>query len=782
MKKYLFVSILISLMMSIFSGCREKIDPYNPPKPTDSTETNNPVDTSKLSDGISFYPSKPDADDSCTVWFKASASSPLHGYKGDVYAHIGIVDGNTWMFVPADWTENIDKCKMTKAAVNIWKLTLKPSVREWFGSGKTAVNKIGVVIRSSDSSKKGVGNDTFCSVTDKLYTFEPGEVTFAAKPSGAEYGINTTQGSGDVTLVLYDKSRSGARKDYCYVTGSFNGWVTDESSKMKRDEQAGCWWITLSGLDPNTVYSFQYYIGTKADGGARMADPYSELVLSPDDSYISSSTYPGLPEYPSGRGGFVSAFKANADSYAWRHRDFKVEDPDGLVIYEMHLRDFSETGDLNGATAKLSYLKELGINAIELMPVQEFDGNDSWGYNPCFFFATDKAYGTRDMYKKFIDDCHSLGIAVIFDVVYNQATGNCPLAALYWDAAGSKPSSENPWFNTDAPHPFSVFCDFDHESPLTRAFVKRNLKFLLDEYDIDGFRFDLTKGFTDRKSDESTAADYDASRIAILKDYHGAVTAANPDAVMICEHFCSLSEEKALAADGIKVWNNMNYAYCQSAMGYSSGSGFGYLWPDGSRPFGSQVGYMESHDEERTAYKQEANGVSGIKGDLSARMKQEACNAAFFLTVPGPKMIWQFEELGYDVSIDENGRTGRKPLHWEYLNDPIRKGLHDTYAKLLEFRAGHPELFSSDAAFSWKAGESDWGTGRFISCISADGASAFETVGNFDSAQHSFTVSFPASGTYIELFSGQSVDASAGTVTMTIPAHEFRLYVMARRL
>lgn len=130
-----------------------------------------------------------------------------------------------------------------------------------------------------------------------------------------------------------------------------------------------------------------------------------------------------------------------------------------------------------------------------------------------------------------------------------------------------------------------------------RKFVKRNLKFLLDEYKIDGFRFDLTKGFTQTASTEATASNYDAARIAILKDYHSAVKAAKSDALVIFEHFCEKKEEQELAAEGIYLWRNMNNAYCQSAMGWKENSGFDGLYE--STP--SWVGFMESHDEERMA-------------------------------------------------------------------------------------------------------------------------------------------------------------------------------------
>ena len=472
---------------------------------------------------------------------------------------------------------------------------------------------------------------------------------------------------------------------------------------MKRDDAAGCWWYTMTNVDPDKEYMFQDYIMDKDGSAFRIHDPYTEIVYDgSNDKYISSSTYPDLPEYPKGTSGLVSAFKVNKDTYNWTSTGFKIADQNDLVIYEMHFRDFTSTGDIPGALEKLDYLASLGVNAVELMPIQEFDGNDSWGYNPCSYFALDKAYGTRNMYKQFIDGCHARGMAVIVDVVYNQATGAHPYAKLYWDSKNNKTASNNPWFNVDAPHPYSVFHDWNHEYMPFREHVKESLKYLMEEYHVDGFRFDLTKGFTNKNSDESTASNYDQSRVDILTDYTKSVKSCNPDAVVILEHFCETREEKALAEAGAKVWRNLNNAYCQSAMGKSAGSGFEGLWTGSAMPFGAYVGFMESHDEERTAYKALKEGVSGISGDsnLAARMKREALNAAFFLTVPGPKMLWQFEELGYDISIEQNGRPGKKPVHWDYLENADRMALHDTYASLMKFRKENPRFFSSDADFS----------------------------------------------------------------------------------
>lgn len=720
-------------------------------------------------DGLSYTPEKPDADQAVTITFKAGAKSALYGYSGDVYVHIGVVSEGIWSFVPAEWGENKDKCKMTSAGANVWNITLSPNIREWFGSGTTPVNQLGVVIRSADGNKKGLDNDSFIAVIDTKYeSFVPGEVKTAALPAGVEEGINVMDNSS-VTLVLYDKDLDEKHKDFAYVVGDFNQWTlsNDEKSQMYRDDASGCWWITLKGLDANKEYGFQYYVGMKSGEVIRLADAYTEKILDPDnDKYIPASTYNENMTYPEGGRGIVSTFKIQKDNYGWKVNDFKITHPEQLVIYELHLRDFTSSNDLNGAISKLAYLKEMGINAIELMPVQEFDGNDSWGYNPCFFFAMDKAYGTKTMYKKFIDACHEAGMAVILDVVYNHATGNHPFAKLYWD--GDKTAKNNPYFNVEAPHPYSVFHDFNHESPLVRKFVKRNLKFLLNEYKVDGFRFDLTKGFTQTNSNENTASNYDASRVAILKDYNAAIKEAKKDAYVILEHFCDSKEEKELAVDGMHLWRNLNNAYCQSAMGYSSDSSFGGLYE--KTP--AWVGFMESHDEERTAYKQTKWGDGILKTDLNARMEQLELNTTFFLTVPGPKMVWQFGEMGYDISIEENGRTGKKPLHWEYLDNADRKELHDVYVNLMQLRNGYPELFSSSATLTWKVGESDWDNGRSLLVESVAGKKLV-VVGNF--AQTAKKVVFPGTaGDWTDYFTGKNETVGA---EVNVPAHGYKVYI-----
>ena len=730
--------------------------------------------------GLSYTPVVPDADQSLVITFKADTKSALYEYKGDVYVHIGVVSEGRWQFVPAEWAENKDKCKMTLSEANIWSITLSPNIREWFGSGKTPVNQLGIVIRSADGSKKGIDTDSFIAVTDTKYEgFVPGEIKTAAVPADMVEGINIMDNS-TVTLVLYDKDVNGNHKDFAHVVGDFNNWTlsNDEKSQMYRDDASGCWWITLAGLDAGKEYAFQYYVGTKEGEVIHLADAYTEKILDPDnDKDISASTYNENLVYPKGGVGIVSTFKIQKDSYNWKYNDFKIANPKQLVIYELHLRDFTATSDINGAMGKLSYLKEMGVNAIELMPVQEFDGNDSWGYNPCFYFALDKAYGTDHMYKAFIDKCHEAGMAVLFDVVYNHASGSHPFARLYWDTKNNRTAADNPWFNVKEPHPYGVFHDFNHDSPLVRAFVKRNLKFLLEEYRIDGFRFDMTKGFTQNSSTEATAGSYDASRIAILKDYNETVREVNPEAVVILEHFCDEKEESELAEEGMQLWRNLNNAYCQSAMGYPSNSDFTPLVTFGTTmPYGGWVGFMESHDEERTAFKQIAYGEGPLKSDINVRMKQLAANASFFFTAPGPKMVWQFGEMGYDVSIEEGGRTGRKPLHWEYLDNEARKGLCNTYAKLLKLRREHSELFNPGSTFSWLVKTANWTGGRFLTLAATNGK-RLVVVGNFTAKPIEAITSFPVTGVWTNYLDGTKLHVTSIPTGLTIPAHECRVYI-----
>ncbi len=542
-----------------------------------------------------------------------------------------------------------------------------------------------------------VGEDTAgIKDTTAFYIMKNPPVTQAPVPPGIRDGINYLN-STSVTLCLF-----APYKKFVYVIGDFNDWMVDTLYYMKRDDvnaDSAFYWLTIDGLTPGQEYAFQYYV----DGEIRIADPYADKVLdSWNDPNIPSTIYPNLKPYPLGKTKeIVSVLQTNQTPFTWVYSDtFQRPEKKDLVIYELLVRDFLAEHDYATLKDTLNYLKKLGINAIELMPINEFEGNSSWGYNPSFYFAPDKYYGPKNTLKAFIDECHKQGIAVILDMVLNHAFGQCPLVRLYWDPIHNRPSAQNPWFNQTSPNPYITFGnDFNHQSPATQAFVDRVNRYWVTEYRVDGYRFDFTKGFTNTPGDGWA---YDPQRIAILKRMADKIWEMDTTLYVILEHFTENSEEKELAEYryGMMPWGNMNYNYNEATMGWHENGKSDFSWGYyGTRNWTKPhlVTYMESHDEERLMYKNimwgNSSGSYNIQ-DTTTAIQRIKLAGAFFFTYPGPKMIWQFEELGYDYSIEYNGRTGEKPIRWDYLNQERREKLYKTFAALLKLRREN-EVFRS---------------------------------------------------------------------------------------
>ncbi|NOU18923.1 MAG: T9SS type A sorting domain-containing protein [Bacteroidales bacterium] len=603
---------------------------------------------------------------------------------------------------------------------------------------------------------------------DSVYIIVRPEVITEVLPIGVVPGINKIDNS-TVTLVLNDPA---AKKQYCYLIGSFNYWLIDGQYYMKRTPDGKNYWITLTGLNPDQEYIYQYFV----DGQIKLADPYCTKTSDPNDQYISQTNYPSLINYPTGKTtGIASTFKINEESYTWNNPSFTPPQKKDLVIYELHIRDFISGDYIKTVKDSLHYLQKLGVNAIELMPISEFEGNDSWGYNPSFYFAPDKAYGTKNDYKAFIDDCHSRGIAVIQDIVFNHSYDQSPLVQMYFNTNTNKPTADNPWYNENNPNSaYSWGYDFNHESVSTKTFVDSVIHYWLTEFKMDGFRFDFTKGFTNVPGDGSA---YDASRISIIKRIADKIWSVKPNAYVILEHFCADTEEKELSDYGMMIWGNLNYNYNEATMGYVSTSNFSsisYKTRGWANP--NLVGYMESHDEERLMFKNKTYGNStnatyNIK-NIPLGLARNELAALFFFTVPGPKMIWQFGELGYDISIDQNGRVGRKPIHWDYMQDVNRRHLLTTYAQLIKLRKDYPVFGTNDFITSFS------GAKKWIKLNSNDMNAI--AMGNFNVQTETFTLDFPNTGRWYEYFAQDSIDLSTTTFNADFVPGECRLYTSKR--
>jgi glycosidase len=584
-------------------------------------------------------------------------------------------------------------------------------------------------------------------------------------PSGAKDGVTFIDNGKSAIITLYAPGKNSVS-----VIGEFNGWQAP-SAIMKNTPDGKTWWIQIDNLDPNTEYLYQFLV----DGALKIADPYSEKILDPNnDSYISSTVYPGLKAYPTGKTtGIVSIMQAFKATYTWKYNSFIRPEKNNLVIYELLIRDFTSEHSYASALQRLDYLKNLGINAIELMPVNEFEGNLSWGYNPSFYFAPDKYYGTKQALQNFIDECHGKGIAVILDMVLNHSFGQSPMVQLYFD--GSKPTASNPWFNTDPKHPYNVGYDFNHESAATKYFAKNVIKFWMQEYKIDGFRFDLSKGFTQKTSaDDASFSAYDAGRISIWKEYNNFIKSIDANNFyVILEHFAQASEEKILADEGMMLWNNMNYNMNEATMGWLGKSDFSWGFYSNHSFSRSEnlVGYIESHDEERLNFKNiaygNASGSYSIKNNLAISLKREEMAAAFLFSIPGPKMVWQFGELGYDISIDFNGRTGEKPVKWDYYNDANRKNLYDAYAKFIKLKENNSIFNSTSTMYNLGGGI------KYIKLTDAN--NIVVVVGNFDVVNQTANIDFGSAGLWLDIVGG-ALNLSSTIYTNVLAPGEYHIF------
>lgn len=606
------------------------------------------------------------------------------------------------------------------------------------------------------------------TVYDSVSVYIKKDITQEVKPANYRKGINYPEDQTTAGLVLW-----APEKEFVYVLGDFNDWQVNEAYQMKKD--GDYFWLTIENLQAGQDYLFQYLV----DGDVKIADPYAEQVSDPwNDQYIDNSLYPNLPSYPDGKTeGIASVLRTGQTAYSWEVTDFQAPETDELVIYELLVRDFDEGHSFQAVIDRLDYLEDLNINVLELMPVNEFEGNSSWGYNPSFYFAPDKYYGPKNDLKKLVDECHKRGIAVVIDMVLNHSYGQSPLVQLYWDTEQNRPAANNPWYNetSNFQNPSAQWgYDFNHESDYTRELVDSINSFWMSEYQIDGFRFDFTKGFSNTSYGPSSwGSPYDADRIANLKRMADEIWSRNEDALIIFEHLSDNSEEKELAEHGILLWGNINHNYGEAAMGYTQNTNSDLSWGiyserDWSVP--NLVSYMESHDEERLAFKliQYGNysGTYNTK-NLPIATDRLELNNVFFIPLPGPKMIWQFGELAYDYSIDDGGRLSEKPIRWDYAEVKDRTDLFRVVSKLNYLKQNYEEFQTPEIVHSLE------GTTKWYQL--KQGANYVIAVGNFGVTEEQISVSFPSKGTWYNYFDETTYEVSSTTMDFTLAPGEYRL-------
>jgi 1,4-alpha-glucan branching enzyme len=627
-------------------------------------------------------------------------------------------------------------------------------------------------------------------VTSDSFNFYVAAATnFAPLPAGTGDGINYLAGDTSVIFVLF-----APHKNKVNVVGDFNNWVQGVAYQMNKTPDSNYYWLQINGLTPGTEYAYQYVI----DDSLVVADYNTEKVLDKNvDPLIPSTVYPNLKPFPGpARGGLASVIQTAKPIFNWKVANFQRPDKRNLIIYELLVRDFIATQNWKTLTDTLGYLKRLGVNAIELMPFANFEGFSSWGYNPNFYFAPDKVYGTETALKEFIDACHQQGFAVIMDMVLNHSFGSSPMVRMYWDGVNNIPAVNSPWFNQYPTHAFNVGYQFNHETQATRDFTRRVVAHWLSNYHIDGYRFDLAKGFTQKQTcdgrgnncDVNALAAYDSSRVRIWDSIYSQQQSISPGSYCILEMFADNSEQTVEANHGMMLWGNLNYNFNQATMGYNTGWDFSqgiYTSLGWSQP--NLVTYQESHDEERLMYKNEQYGNSS--GNYNIKMtttglSRNAMAAAFWAMIPGPKMLWQFGELGYDSSINTcadgsvnpagNCRLDPKPLPWIFYKDPDRLSLYNVYSRLLGLR-NTPNFIS---AFTTGTVNKDLSGGiKWLSV--SDDSLGIMVVGNFDVVPGSATINFPSVGKWYGYLSDSVLTLASGSQNVNLKPGEY--YVFTNR-
>ncbi|GAA3763895.1 hypothetical protein GCM10022423_14720 [Flavobacterium ginsengiterrae] len=631
-------------------------------------------------------------------------------------------------------------------------------------------------------------------------------------PAGLADGINYNPADfTKATLVL-----DAPLKDFVYVAGSFNNWQPTSAYAMKKDPVSGKFWLELTGLVSGVNNTYQYWVVdatplANSPSLVKTADPYSTLVLSPyDDPWIPSVNYPNIPVYPVGQTFEVTVLRTGQTPYNWQVQNFTKPEKEKLVVYEVLVRDFDAARSYQSLIDKIDYFKNLKINAIELMPVMEFEGNESWGYNTSFHMALDKFYGTSDKLKEFIDLCHQNGIAVILDVALNHAFGRNPMVRMWMndpdgDGFGS-PTAENPYFNTVAKHSYNVGEDFNHQSAKTQYYVERVIKQWIQEYKIDGFRWDLTKGFTQActASDNACTDAYQQDRVDILKKYADYSWSLDPTHYTIFEHLGSDAEEKQWAdykvtetpSKGIMMWGKMTNEYNQLSMGYASDSNISRMLSS-NRGFAANrlIGYAESHDEERLMYKNvqygAVNGSYSVKA-LNTALERMSAVGAVSLLVPGPKMIWHFGELGWENSIftcndntvntdfDAIGgdcKLDTKPQpQWvnNWLGNSNRSKIYNDWAKMITLKKTEPVFLGT--AVMTNANSLTVNIKITNESLTSAQLKDVLILANFDTTAQNTPTGFPYAGTWYNLMDNTSINVTDVNAPINLPAGEYRIY------
>lgn len=504
------------------------------------------------------------------------------------------------------------------------------------------------------------------------------------------------------------------------------------------------------------VYQYKFRIQTKSPNFA--PDQWVD-VIDPYATDVDEEKHNGTVRIKDG--------KRIVDTYVWQHDDTPLPQNQELVIYEMHVADFTggevdphKRGKYVDAIEKLDYLSELGINAIELMPVNEYPGDYSWGYKVRHFFATESSYGSTEDLKRFIDECHGRGIRVIMDGIYNHTDEQCPLLLIdrdYW-YYHDKHYPEDPanyW------GPEFKYDTYDEKLDVKPAwkYVGDVVRFWVQEYHIDGIRFDAVRQLANFKFLDWLA--HQAKKNTAPKPFYN-----------IAEHIPDTSNVTTPEGPLDACWHESFHYFI---VPHVCGDTFELerlkevLDPrlQGYATATNVVNYLATHDREHLFRELGDRGIFG-----AAAFRRAKLAAVLLMTAMGVPMIWMGEEFGEHKRKSETV-TQPKKIAWPLLERNENRDLFEYYKSLIALRKQSSAIQSDNIEFFHENADA-----KVLAYVRwNDAGDRVVVIANF-SAQNlaRYRVPhFPAAAKWHDWLSNSEIEAAEDSLIIDLPEYEAKV-------
>ncbi|BAU62825.1 putative alpha-glucanotransferase [Stanieria sp. NIES-3757] len=528
------------------------------------------------------------------------------------------------------------------------------------------------------------------------------------------------------------------------ISGSFKDW---EEIPMTKTEDG--YFRTTIELEDG-IYQYKFRLQSKSwflepNQWVYISDPYATEIDNATQNTVIR----------------IKEGKRIVDDYIWQDHDQLLPNNDELIIYELFVSGFSggegdgkKRGNFQDLIEKLDYLCELGINAIELLPVQEYPGDDNWGYTPRYFFAIESSYGKSEDLKCLIDECHSRGIRVIMDSILNHSDADSPLTQIdydYWfhHSARDPDNSWGPEFNYE---------HYDENLDVKPAwqFSGDAVHFWVEEYRIDGIRYDAARQIANY--DFMSWIAEQAKKAASMKPFFN-----------IAEHIPETPDLVGFDRPMDSCWHESFY---QQVLKHICGDHFdlealkevldcrrqGY--PDGS----NVINYLTNHDRK---YPMADLGDRGIFE--AEAFKRAKLGAVLLMTTPGIPMIWMGSEFG-EFQLQREAK-----IDWTLLANELNQNLFDYYKGLIALRKSNHALRTSNIDFFWEDSENKvlaynrWN----------DEGSRVVVVTNFsDNFLEDYQLPrFPATGTWHEWTTNYDLEAEEAGLKLNLGGYEAQVFV-----